>query len=126
MGQPLDHVQELLGDQALELAEGLLLEHRAYLSFGAGVALAEHQLADLPKQCRGLFPQLFLQVLLALVVRQPSELPARKVQELVHLVVDVGAVRRRGRPPPREQLGDVRLGHLGGLGEIALLQAEFL
>src|SRR5690242_851020 len=126
LGQFLDHVQQLLSDQALEFTEGLPLEHRAYVSFRIGVALAEDQLADFPKQRRGLVPELALQLLLALLVRQPRELPARKLQELVHLVINVGAVRRRGRSLPCEQLRDVGLGDLRGLGEIALLQAEFL
>src|SRR6266571_2063039 len=52
-------------------AEGLLLEHGAHVSFGVGLALAEDQRADFPKQRRGLVPQLSLQLLLALVVRQP-------------------------------------------------------
>src|SRR2546426_8810109 len=43
-----------------------------------------------------------------------------------YLVVDVGAVRRRGRSLPREQLGDVGLGHLGGLGQVALFQPELV
>ena len=126
LGQSLHHVQQLLRDQAFELAEGLLLEHRAYLSFRVGVALAKDQLADRPKQRRGLFPEFSLQLLLPLVVRQLRELPDGKLQELVHLVVDVGPVGRRGRPLPGEQLGDIGLGHLRGLGEIALLQAELL
>src|SRR2546426_8825294 len=41
LGQSLDHVQQLLGDQALQFAEGLLLEHGAHVSFGVGLALAE-------------------------------------------------------------------------------------
>src|SRR2546426_1005717 len=126
LGQSLDHVQQLLGDQAFQLSEGLLLEDRAYLSCRVGLALPEDQLANFPKQRRGLVPQLSLQLLLALMVRQPRQFPVRKLQELVHLVVDVGAVRRGGRSLPREQLGDVGLGHLGGVGEIALLQPEFL
>src|SRR3989449_5953382 len=126
LGQSLYHVQQLLGDQAFQLSEGLLLEDRAYLSCRVGLAFPADQLANFPKQRRGLVPQLSLQLLLALVVRQPRQLPGRKLQELVHLVVDVGAVRRGGRSLPREQLGDVGLGHLGGLGQIALFQPEFV
>src|SRR5438445_6459403 len=126
LGKSLDHIQQLLGDQALEFTEGLLLEHRAHVSFGAWAALAEDQLAGFPQQRRGLIPQLSLELLLALVVRQLRELPTRQLQELVHLVVDVGAVRRGGRALPREQLGDVGLRHLGGVGEILLLRPELL
>src|SRR6266849_5740702 len=126
LGKALDHIQQLLGDQALEFTEGLLLEHRAYVSFGGWIALAENHVADLAKQRFGLIPQRSLELLLALVVRQLREIPTRQLQELVHLVVNVGAVRCGGRAFPREQLGDVGLRHLGGVGEILLLEPEFL
>ena len=114
LGHRLDHVQEPLGDQPLELAEGLLLENRADVAFPVGVTLAEDQLADFPEQGCGLLPQLPLQFLLPLDLRQPRQLPARQFQEPVHLVIDVGAARRGWRLPPGQQLRDVGLGHLGG------------
>src|SRR2546428_1449588 len=52
--------------------------------------------------------------------RQPRQLPARQPQEVVHAVIDVRAVRGGGRLPPRQQLRDVGLGHLGSAGEVAL------
>src|SRR5712692_6167222 len=56
LGQSLDHIQQLLGDQALEFTEGLLLEHRAHVSFGGWVAFAEDQLADFPSSGAGSSP----------------------------------------------------------------------
>ena len=45
-GNSLDHVQKLLGDQAFEFAERLLLENRAHLFFFFGSALPENQLSN--------------------------------------------------------------------------------
>ena len=46
LGDFLDDVQELLGDEAFELTEGFLLKDRAYLVFFDGWALAKNQLAN--------------------------------------------------------------------------------
>src|SRR5438094_10329259 len=54
------------------------------------------------KQGGGLVPQFPLQFLLALEIRQLGQFPARKLQELVHAVIDVRAVRRGGRFSPRQ------------------------
>ena len=40
LGDSLGHVQELLGDEALKLAERLLLKNPAYFSLTVGVAFA--------------------------------------------------------------------------------------
>jgi hypothetical protein len=53
----LDHVQQLFGDQALELTEGLPLEDRAYVRFFFRLALMEDQFADFAEQGRGLLCQ---------------------------------------------------------------------
>jgi|GEM_PF-4355936 len=56
MGEPpLDHPQKLPGNQALELAEGLLLKDLPDLSFLFGAALAEDQFANVAEQGKGLF-----------------------------------------------------------------------
>src|SRR2546422_7676819 len=61
LGQSLDHVQQLLGDQAFQFSERLLLEDPAYLSCRVGLAFPEDQLANFPKQRRGLGPRVSLQ-----------------------------------------------------------------
>src|SRR5207248_4643717 len=45
-GDPLEHVQEFLCDQALELAKGLLFENRTYFLLFLRCALAQNQLAN--------------------------------------------------------------------------------
>ncbi len=52
-GNSFDYVEQRLGDQALELAEGLLLEDRAYVCLFLGGALPEDQFADFAEQGRG-------------------------------------------------------------------------
>ena len=126
LGHACEHVQQPLGDQPLQLAEWLRLEDRADVPLPVGVTLAEDQLADFPEQGRGLFPQLSLQFRPPLHRRQPRQLPARQLQEPVHLVIDVGTVRSGGRLLPGQELRDVGLGHLRGSRELALPQAEFL
>ena len=96
------------------------------MCFPVWVTLAEDQLPDFPKQRRRLLPQHPLQFFLPLDVRQAGQLPARELEELVHLLVDVGPARRGRRLSPGQQLRDVGLGHLGGAGELALLQTKCL
>src|SRR5207247_2920615 len=100
----LDHVQQLLGDQALELAEGLLFKDRAHVFFLLTLALAQDQLTKFVIQGYGSLPQFSLQFFLALEVRQLRQLPARELQELVDPAIDVGAARRGGRLLPSQQL----------------------
>src|SRR2546422_946859 len=49
LGQSLDHIQQLLGDQAFQFSERLLLEDHAYVSCRVGLAFPEDQLANFPK-----------------------------------------------------------------------------
>src|SRR5439155_16056757 len=49
----LDNVQQLLCDEALEFAEGLLLENHPYLVLFVGRALAENQLSNFFEQWLG-------------------------------------------------------------------------
>src|SRR5437588_11956091 len=49
----LDNVQQLLCDEALEFAEGLLLKNHPYLVLFAGRALAENQLSNFFEQWLG-------------------------------------------------------------------------
>src|SRR2546425_12875222 len=52
-GNPLEHVQELLCDEALEFAKGLLFENRSYFLLFFRYAFAENQLSNLLEQrCR--------------------------------------------------------------------------
>src|SRR5438093_8116574 len=64
------------------------------LSLHDALPISQDQLADFVKQGGGLVPQFPLQFFLALEIRQLGEFPARKLQELVHAVIDVRAVRR--------------------------------
>ena len=62
-GDSLDHVQQLLGDEAFEFAEGLLLKNRPHWVF-VGVAFAEDQRANFFKQRRWRVRQFSLQFFL--------------------------------------------------------------
>src|SRR5437773_53747 len=53
----LHHVQQRLGDEAFELAEGLRFKDRADVFLPLGITLAQDQLADFVKQGGGLVPQ---------------------------------------------------------------------
>jgi hypothetical protein len=125
-GHPFDDIEQRLGHQPLELAEGRLLEDRAYMRFAFGSTFPQDHLTNLAEQGRRLRCELLLELLLPLNTRQPRQLSAGELQEPIHLVVDVRAIRRRGCPAASQQLRDVGLGHLRGAGELALLQAEFL
>src|SRR2546422_5059034 len=91
-----------LSDEAFELPEGLLFKDRADVFLLLGITLAQDQLADFVKQGGGLVPQFPLQFFLALEIRQLRQFPARKLQELVHTVIDVCAARRGGRLFPSQ------------------------
>src|SRR5256714_7068199 len=60
----LDHVQQRLGDEAFELAEGLRFKDRADVFLPLGITLTQDQLADFVKQGGGLVPQFPLQFFL--------------------------------------------------------------
>jgi len=66
----LDHVQQLLRDEAFEGPKGLPLEHRTGGLLLAGFAFAENQLAYFLKQGRGWVRQFSLQGVRAQEVRQ--------------------------------------------------------
>ena len=122
---PLDHVQQLLGDEAFKGSEGLLLEHRTDGLGLAGLAFAENQLAYFFKQRRRWVRQFSLDGVHALNVRQRGQLPRRQSQERLHLVVNIRASRRRGGFLPGQQLGNVRLCDLSRGRKIPLFGSEF-
>ena len=64
------------------------------------------------------------QLLGARQLRHLRELAVRQLEEPIHAIVDVGAIGRGGRLFSGEQLRDVRLRHVGGAREIALLEAQ--
>ena len=121
-----DDVEQRLGDQPLQLAERLLFEDGAEVRRLLGGTFPEDEVANLAKQRRRVLRQLLLELPLPLDIGQPRQLSAGQLEEPVHLLVDVGPVGGRRRLAPSQQLGDVRLGHLGGAGELSLLQAELL
>ncbi|OLD58970.1 MAG: hypothetical protein AUF60_07530 [Gemmatimonadetes bacterium 13_1_20CM_69_28] len=121
----LDHVQELLCDEALEFAEGLLLEYHPHLFFFAGCALAENQLSNFFKQGLGRIVQISLQYFLTLMIRQLRKIAAWELQEFPHLVVNVCPARFRGQFFASQQLRNVGLRDLGGGRQISLLQPQF-
>jgi hypothetical protein len=73
------------------------------------------------KQRRRRLPPFALQGFLSLEVCQPSELTRRELQKGFHVVINIGAIRRRGRFFPRQQLRNVGFRHGGGTRQIALL-----
>src|ERR1700676_863503 len=100
----LNHVQELLGDETFEFAEGLLLKNDPYLFFFGGYALAENQLSNFFEQGFGWIRQVSLQFFLALVFSQLRKLAAWEFQEFTHLVVNICSARRRRQFLPSQQL----------------------
>jgi hypothetical protein len=82
LGDAPDQVEDGAGDQAFELAEGLLLENGLDRTSPAAVALPDDQRPHLGEQRYGLLPQLTLQVLEALVGRQGGQLTARQFSSL--------------------------------------------
>ena len=96
-GDSLDHVQQLLGDEAFEFAEGLPLKNGAYECLFVGVAFAENQLANFLKQGAERVPQFFLQLFPTLEVSQLRKLTVPELQQFAHLVVNVGPVRHGGQ-----------------------------
>src|SRR3979490_1077047 len=96
-GDSLEHVQELLCDEALEFAKGLLFEDPSHFLLFFRCALAENQLSNfLEQRCRWVL-ETFLQLCPALEFSQLRKLAARQLQKLAHLVVDVCSIRRGGR-----------------------------
>src|SRR6266852_1911109 len=103
-GDLLNHVQELLCDEALQFAEGLLLKNDPYLFFFGRYALAENQLSNLFEQGLGWIRQVSLQFFLALVFSQLRKLAAWEFQEFPHLVVNICSARRGRQFLPSQQL----------------------
>jgi hypothetical protein len=126
LGYRGEQVEEPLGNQPLQLAEGLPFEDGTDVGFLIGVDLAKDQLAHFPEEGCPLIAEFLLHFLPALNLRQPGQLSTGQFQEPVHLGIDVGPARRGRRLLPGEQLRDVRLGHPGGASELPLLQAECL
>ena len=78
----LDDVQQLLGDEAFEGAEGLLLEHRTDGLRLSGVALAQNQLAHFLEQGRWGVRQLSLQGVRALRSASVANFPAGSLRNV--------------------------------------------
>src|SRR5713101_10050485 len=96
-GDSLEHVQELLCDEALEFTKGLLFENPSYFLLFFRCALAENQLSNfLEQRCRRVL-ETFLQLCPALEFSQFRKLAARQLQKLAHLLVDVRSIGRGGR-----------------------------
>src|SRR5713101_5261813 len=123
-GDPLYHVQKLLGDEALELTERLLLENRPYLLPSSRRALAQNQVSNFLKHGGRRVLEFLLQLLAALELGQLRKLAARQLEKLAHLLVEVGSIGRGGQFLPGQQLGDVGLGDLGGRRQVLLLQSQ--
>src|SRR5882672_3958764 len=80
-GDPLEHVQEFLCDEALELAKGLLFENPPYFLLFLRCALAQNQLANLLEQrCRRVL-ETSRQLCPALEFSQFRKLAARQLQK---------------------------------------------
>src|SRR3989454_12791824 len=123
-GDSLEHVQELLCDEALELAKGLLFKNRTYLLLFVRCALAQNQLSNfLEQSCRRVL-ETSLQLRPALDLGQLRKLAARQLEKLAHLVVDVCSIGRRGQLLPGQQLGNVGLGDFGSGRQVLLLEPQ--
>src|SRR5207253_6989882 len=123
-GDSLDHVQELLCDEALELAKGLLFKNRSYFLLFFPCALAVNQLSNfLEQRCRRVL-ETFLQLCPALELSQLRKLAARQLEKRAHLVVDVCSIGCGGQFLPGQQLRDVGLGDFGGGRQILLLEPQ--
>jgi hypothetical protein len=81
-GDSLDDVQQFLGDQAFDFAEGLPLKNGAEIVSFAGGTFAEDQRSNLFKQRRWRIQYLFLEFFAALELGQFRKLTAREPQEL--------------------------------------------
>ena len=76
------------------------------------------------KQRLGSLTQLALDFFGALALRKPPQLSRLEVEEAFHLVIDVGPVAVGRGLLPREQLGDVGVGNLGGPCQVLLPVTE--
>src|SRR5439155_22971671 len=124
-GDVLDHVQQLLGDEAFEFTEGLLRKNRPYVWFFFARAFAENQRTHVLKQGRGRLPQFSLQCFLTLEVRQLGQFTVRELQKGFHFVINVGAIRRGRCFFPRQQLRNVGFRHCGGTRQVSRLTIQF-
>src|SRR5439155_20344908 len=86
-GHVLHHVEQFVRDQPLELAERLLLENRANVTFSLGTTLGEDQSPNFLEQGCGLVPELPLQLFPSLGLGELRQLTPRQLQALVHLLV---------------------------------------
>src|SRR5438034_10756854 len=93
-GDSLDHVQELLCDEALELAKGLLFKNRSYFLLFVRCALAQNQLSIFMEQRHRRVLEIPVQLRPALDLGQLRKLAARQLEKLAHLLVDLCFIRR--------------------------------
>jgi len=108
----------------LELAQRLAFEDLAYLALLLTRALAQNQLADFHEQRRRRLSRAPVPLRFALHIGQRRELVGGQLQELRHLLVDVGAFGGGRQFLPIEQLRDIRLGHFRRLRQIPLFQIQ--
>jgi hypothetical protein len=91
-GKLLDDIQQGLGYQTFEFAEGLPLENGAYPILFGRVAFAQDQLPNFLEQGRGRVGEFLFQFLQALQVGELRKLAVREFQELFHFFVNACAV----------------------------------
>ena len=89
----LHDVEQLLDHEVFQGAERLSLEDRPDGRLLRRRALAQHQLAHAREQGRGRLRQDSLHGFATLQLRQPGQLSRRELEERLHPVVDVGALR---------------------------------
>src|SRR5207249_8348047 len=101
-GDSLEHVQELLCDEALELAKGLLFKNRSYLLLFFRCALAQNQLSNFLEQRHRRVLEIPVQLRPALDLGQLRKLAARQLEKLAHLLVAVCSIARWGQFLPSQ------------------------
>jgi hypothetical protein len=120
-GNVFDDIQQFLGDEAFEFAEGLFGKNRSEVGSFVGGAFAENQRPHVVQQGRRFRP-FALQGVLALEGGQRGQFARRELQQGIQFVIQIGPVRGGGRFFPRQQLRNVGFCDGGGPREVALLE----
>ena len=117
-------VDESPGDHLFELAEGLLLEDRSHLAHSCGAAFPQDEIAHRSEtRSRGLLP-LLIERLMMFERGQARQFLTRQTELAAHLLVQIGAIGEGRELLPPQELRDVRLGHLGSVGQVSLAEAK--
>src|SRR5437016_3524859 len=103
-GDSLEHVQELLCDEALELAKGLLFKNRSYLLLFFRCALAQNQLSNFLEQRHRRVLEIPVPLRLAVELGDPRQLADRHNEKTAHLPFDLFSVASGGRFLPCQAL----------------------